>query len=209
MGGMARISRRVVLSAAPLVPFAPYLIRSSFGQHNGRGARLYVGTYTHDVGVAGKAEGIYSAEWDADKGVASSLQLAAKSADPSFLAIPPKRDALYAVNEGEDYPQPHGGKGGSVTAFRRDPASWQAHRAEHRALGRCRPLLHHGQSRRAGGICRELQQRYPRFVSHHAERAGRACHGLRRARQWPKHKNDKRGRIFTARCFRPTNGFCW
>jgi 6-phosphogluconolactonase len=123
MGGMARISRRVVLSAAPLVPFAPYLIRSSFGERSGHEARLYVGTYTHDVGVAGKAEGIYSAEWDADKGVASSLQLAAKSADPSFLAIPPKRDALYAVNEGEDYPQPHGGKGGSVTAFRRDPAS--------------------------------------------------------------------------------------
>jgi 6-phosphogluconolactonase len=27
------------------------------------------------------------------------------------------------VNEDEDYPQAHGGKGGSVTAFRRDPAS--------------------------------------------------------------------------------------
>ncbi len=56
-------------------------------------------------------------------GVASSLQLAMKSADPSFLAVPPSRDALYAVNEDEDYPQPDGGKGGSVTAFRRDPAS--------------------------------------------------------------------------------------
>src|SRR5215469_2027441 len=102
MGGMARISRRVVLAAAPLVPLAPYIVRSLFGQHAGHEARLYVGTYTHDMKMAGKGEGIYSAEWDADKGVASSLRLAAKSEDPSFLAIPPKRDALYAVNEGED-----------------------------------------------------------------------------------------------------------
>jgi 6-phosphogluconolactonase len=123
MGGMARISRRVVLAAAPLVPFAPYIVRSLFGQRAGRGTRLYVGTYTHDMGVAGKGEGIYSAEWDAGKGVASVLQLAAKSADPSFLAVPPKRDALYAVNEGENYSQPHGDKGGSVTAFRRDLAT--------------------------------------------------------------------------------------
>jgi 6-phosphogluconolactonase len=86
-------------------------------------AKLYIGTYTHDMGVAGKADGIYSAEWDAAAGVASSLQLAIKAADPSFLAAPPSRDALYAVNEGEDYPQADGGKGGSVSALRRDAAS--------------------------------------------------------------------------------------
>jgi 6-phosphogluconolactonase len=124
MGGMARISRRVILAAAPLVPLAPYLTRSLFGQHPSHHmAKLYIGTYTHDMGVAGKADGIYVAEWDAATGSANLLQLAIKSADPSFLAAPPSRDALYAVNEGEDYPQPHGGKGGSVSAFRRDPAS--------------------------------------------------------------------------------------
>jgi len=39
--------------------------------------------------VAGKADGIYVADWDAATGVASSPQLAIKSADPSFLAVPP------------------------------------------------------------------------------------------------------------------------
>jgi len=121
---MARISRRVILAAAPLVPLAPYLTRSLFGQHhNGHMAKLYIGTYTHDMGVSGKADGIYMADWNAATGAASTPQLAIKSADPSFLAVPPSGDALYAVNEGEDYPQPHGGKGGSVTAFRRDAAS--------------------------------------------------------------------------------------
>lgn len=121
---MARISRRVVLAAAPLLPLAPYLTRSLFGQHlSHHMAKLYVGTYTHDMGVAGKADGIYMADWDAAAGAAGPLQLAMKAADPSFLAAPPSRDALYAVNEVEDYPQADSGKGGSVTAFRRDPAS--------------------------------------------------------------------------------------
>jgi 6-phosphogluconolactonase len=121
MGGMARISRRVFLATAPLVPLAPYLTRSIFGQQHK--AQLYVGTYTHDIGEGGKGDGVYVADWDAAAGVASSLQLAAKSDDPSFLAVPPGGDALYAVNEVEHFPQKGGGKGGSVTAFRRDSAS--------------------------------------------------------------------------------------
>jgi 6-phosphogluconolactonase len=124
MGGMARISRRVFLAAAPLIPLAPYITRSLFGQHrSGRKAQLYIGTYTHDMGVAGKADGIYLAEWDGAVGSASSLQLAMKTADPSFLAVPPSGDALYAVIEGDSFSQKDGGKGGSVTAFRRDPAT--------------------------------------------------------------------------------------
>jgi 6-phosphogluconolactonase len=121
MGGMARISRRVFLAAAPLVPLAPYLTRSLFGQHHK--AQLYIGTYTHDIGEGGKGDGIYVADWDAVAGTASTLQLAAQTDDPSFLAVPPGGAALYAVNEGENFPQKNGGKGGSVTAFRRDPSS--------------------------------------------------------------------------------------
>jgi 6-phosphogluconolactonase len=121
MGGMARISRRVFLAAAPLVPLAPYLTRSLFGQHHK--AQLYIGTYTHDIGEGGKGDGIYVADWDAVAGSASPLQLAAQTDDPSFLAVPPGGDALYAVNEGENFPQKNGGKGGSVTAFRRDRSS--------------------------------------------------------------------------------------
>jgi 6-phosphogluconolactonase len=121
MGGMARISRRVILAAAPLLPLAPFVIRSVFGQHRGtRRAQLYVGTYTHDMGPGGQADGIYLAEWDAAAGALGPLSLAMKTANPSFLAAPPSGDALYAVNENEDDPEPGGGKGGSVTAFRRD-----------------------------------------------------------------------------------------
>jgi 6-phosphogluconolactonase len=121
MGGMARISRRVILAAAPLLPLAPFVIRSAFGQHRGtHRAQLYVGTYTHDMGPGGQADGIYLAEWDAATGVLGTLGLAMKTANPSFLAAAPSGDALYAVNENEDDPEPGGGKGGSVTAFRRD-----------------------------------------------------------------------------------------
>jgi 6-phosphogluconolactonase len=124
MGGMARITRRVFLAAAPLLPLAPYITRSLFGQRRaGRKAQLYIGTYTHDMGPGGQGDGIYIADWDAAAGALSPLRLAMKTANPSFLAVPPDGDDLYAVNENEDDPQPSGGKGGSVTAFRRDPAS--------------------------------------------------------------------------------------
>ncbi len=86
---MARISRRVFLAAAPLVPLAPYLTRSSSVSNTK--AQLYIGTYTHDIGEGGKGDGIYVADWDAVAGVASPLQLAANTDDPSFLAVPPAR----------------------------------------------------------------------------------------------------------------------
>jgi 6-phosphogluconolactonase len=128
MSGMARISRRVILAAAPLLPLAPYMTRFLFGQRRDDRSHLYIGTYTHDMGPAGKAEGIYSANWDAAQGTFTPLQLAMKTADPSFLVVPPSGDALYAVNEGEDYPQgitdeKEGSKGGSVTGFHRDAAT--------------------------------------------------------------------------------------
>ena len=124
MGGMARITRRVFLAAAPLLPLAPYITRSLFGQHRAvRQAQLYIGTYTHNMGAGGQADGIYVADWDAAAGALSPLRLAIKTANPSFLVVPPGGDVLYAVNENEDDPQPNGGKGGSVTAFRHDPAT--------------------------------------------------------------------------------------
>jgi 6-phosphogluconolactonase len=82
-------------------------------------ARLYVGTYTHDIGQGNQGEGIYVADWDATAGTAGALEVAAKSEDPSFLAAPPHRELLYAVNETESYPQKDGSKGGGVSAFTR------------------------------------------------------------------------------------------
>ena len=120
---MARISRRVLLAAAPLLPLAPYMARSLFGQRRHGKPQLYVGTYTHEMGPGNKGEGIYLAEWDGASGTATRIDLAMKTADPSFLTVPPGGDVLYAVNEGENDPEPDGSKGGSVTAFRRDRMS--------------------------------------------------------------------------------------
>ncbi|MEY2788118.1 MAG: 6-phosphogluconolactonase, partial [Verrucomicrobiota bacterium] len=76
---------------------------------------LYVGTYTGP-----KSEGIYAFRYDDATGAAQPLGLAAKSVNPSFLAIHPNGRFLYAVNETDQW---QGKPGGSVTAFAIDPAS--------------------------------------------------------------------------------------
>jgi 6-phosphogluconolactonase len=70
---------------------------------------LYVGTYTGP-----KSEGIYAFRYDDGTGTAEPLGLAAKSANPSFLAIHPNGRFLYAVNETDQW---QGKPGGSVSAF--------------------------------------------------------------------------------------------
>lgn len=116
---MSRISRRVVLTLAPL---APFIVRSLLSQQKpAHRPLLYVGTYTHDMGPGGKSDGIYVAEWDTAKGELGPLQRAALSVDPSFVAVPPHGEALFCVNEAESMPEPDGTKGGAVSAFRRDP----------------------------------------------------------------------------------------
>lgn len=89
------------------------MVRSIFGERRHGKSQLYVGTYTHEMGPGNKGEGIYLAEWDATAGTLTPLKLAMKTADPSFMALPPATDALYAVNEID-------GADGSVTAFHRD-----------------------------------------------------------------------------------------
>lgn len=76
---------------------------------------LYVGTYTGP-----KSEGIYAFRYDEATGKAVSLGLAAKSSNPSFLAIHPNGRFLYAVNETEQW---QGKPGGFVTAFAIDTAT--------------------------------------------------------------------------------------
>jgi 6-phosphogluconolactonase len=70
---------------------------------------VYFGTYT-----GAKSKGIYVSRLDSSSGALSAPELAAEVANPSFLAVHPTRDFLYAVNEVSDY----GDKPtGSVTAF--------------------------------------------------------------------------------------------
>jgi 6-phosphogluconolactonase len=77
---------------------------------------VYLGTYT----APGKSQGIYVSRLDTTSGRLSAPELAAESVSPSFLAIHPSRDLLYAVNEIDTF---EGKPGGSVSAFMIDRAS--------------------------------------------------------------------------------------
>jgi 6-phosphogluconolactonase len=70
---------------------------------------VYIGTYT-----GAKSKGIYVTRLDPATGALSAPQLAAESPNPSFLALHPARDFLYAANEIGDF---EGKKTGSVSAF--------------------------------------------------------------------------------------------
>ena len=71
--------------------------------------RVYFGGYT-----GGPSEGIYVAEYDSLTGAVSNLRLAAKTPNPSFLAIHPSKKYLYAVSEIGNF---EGKKTGAVGAF--------------------------------------------------------------------------------------------
>jgi len=74
--------------------------------------RVYVGTYTPDGGLS---KGIYTCLFDSATGKLTAPTLAVEVVNPSFLAIHPNRQFLYAVNELSEGP----GKGnGGVTAMK-------------------------------------------------------------------------------------------
>ncbi|HEX8297063.1 MAG TPA: beta-propeller fold lactonase family protein, partial [Chthoniobacteraceae bacterium] len=65
---------------------------------------FYLGTYTK----SGKSQGIYQGKLDTETGRLGTVELAGEAKDPSFLALTPRGDFLYAaLEEG----------GGSVGAF--------------------------------------------------------------------------------------------
>lgn len=76
---------------------------------------VYFGTYTRT-----KSEGIYRARFDATTGRLGAVELAAKTGDPSFLAVHPNGAVLYAIDERSD-PAKTPGRG--VAAFAIDRAS--------------------------------------------------------------------------------------
>ena len=77
---------------------------------------MYVGTYTGQG-----SQGIYVWRFDAAAGKFTPIGLAAKSANPSFLAAHPNGRFLYAVNEISHFQKMS--NDGSVSAFAIDPAS--------------------------------------------------------------------------------------
>ena len=81
---------------------------------------VFVGTYTEPMSfVSGKADGIYVYRLDLASGAMSHIATAAGTINPSFLAISPAADRLYAVNELTE----ELGPSGTVSAFAIDPAT--------------------------------------------------------------------------------------
>lgn len=77
--------------------------------------RFYIGTYTGD-----QSKGIYVSSIDLKTGALAPAEVAAEVSNPSFVAIHPNRQFLYAVNEVSDT----GGKPtGAVTAFAIDAST--------------------------------------------------------------------------------------
>ncbi len=68
---------------------------------------VYVGTYTN-----GDSEGIYLLDFDSNSGELKLRGVAAKTSNPSFLALHPEGEFLYAVNETNT---------GEISAFRIAP----------------------------------------------------------------------------------------
>src|SRR5437879_4621674 len=76
---------------------------------------VYIGTYT-----GAKSKGIYSARFNPATGELSTPELAAETKNPTFLALPPKQNVLYAVGETESF---EGKPTGAVSAFRLEPGT--------------------------------------------------------------------------------------
>jgi len=74
---------------------------------------VYIGTYTGP-----ESEGIYTFEFDRKSGKLTSVNQPAKTSNPSFVAVHPSGDFLYAVNEDAEF---NGEKGGGITSFSIDP----------------------------------------------------------------------------------------
>ena len=96
----------MVVVLAPLFSFggAPRSAKTSKGTY-----LVYVGTYT-----AQQSKGIYAYRFNAATGHLTSLGLAAETSNPSFLAIHPSREFLYAVNETGKFQDQ---SSGAVSAF--------------------------------------------------------------------------------------------
>ncbi len=88
----------------------------------GRGAkfRVYVGTYTR-----GESKGIYSFVLDTASGTLSSEGLAGEVENPSFLAIHPSNNYLYACGELSKFKDQ---ASGALTAFKIDAATGKLER---------------------------------------------------------------------------------
>ncbi|MBO0805259.1 MAG: lactonase family protein [Nocardiopsaceae bacterium] len=79
---------------------------------------LIIGTYTERLPhVHGKADGIGAASFDPASGRLGEVRALAAARNPSYLAVTPSGDRLYAVCESDMF---EGNRGGGLAAFERD-----------------------------------------------------------------------------------------
>ena len=109
-----RWTRRDFLSAAAIGVVGLTGVRTS--RKTAAERLAYVGTYTTD----GRSEGIYRLLVDTTSGAMRLDGVAAKSANPSYLALNPNGRVLYAVNELSEF---RGEQAGGVSAFSVERAS--------------------------------------------------------------------------------------
>jgi 6-phosphogluconolactonase len=100
---------------------APYVSAHVVAAQPASGGRTlaYVGTDTKPVDGAANGKGIYLFEMNPLTGGLSLIKLAAETVSPSWLALAPSGNFLYAINEVSDYL----GNQGSVSAFAVDRKS--------------------------------------------------------------------------------------
>jgi 6-phosphogluconolactonase len=113
---MTKSMRRILLSVAPFVFLLSARCTAAPANHHTK-YLLYVGTYTEQ---GSESKGIYVYRFDSATGQLVPIGLAAKTINPSFIAVHPDQRFLYAVNEVSNY---NGQKSGAVSAFAIDHAS--------------------------------------------------------------------------------------
>lgn len=154
------------LVAGALVSALAILTVNAFAQtakpSSGAEMLVYIGTYTTE-----KSKGIYVSRLDLASGALTPPELAAETPNPSFLAVHPSGDFLYAANEVRalnDQP------GGGVSGFAVD-----------RKTGKLTPL--NQQSSRGSGAVYLVVDKAGRnvLVSNYGEEAWPCCRSKRMA----------------------------
>jgi 6-phosphogluconolactonase (cycloisomerase 2 family) len=89
--------------------------RRVFASAGGTETTAFVGTY--NIGSDGHGEGIYRFRVNLETGELTDRKLAAKTPNPTWIAIAPSKKFLYTINEVADF----AGGTGSVSAFAIEP----------------------------------------------------------------------------------------
>src|SRR5262249_41567779 len=101
------------------VALAHFLSMVADAATSSNSTRVYIGTYS-----GGSSKGIYLSRFDTTTGKLTLPQLAAETRNPSFLALHPMGQWLYAAGEVSNF---QGKPGGVIGAYRIDEVTGQLH----------------------------------------------------------------------------------